>query len=574
MTEKHLLLDRVTRVPREPYKRSAPKRSDALLLDGNEGCSPDGKLLDGLATAGSDILRRYPSVDRVADLLARRFGISADRVVVTGGADDALDRVCRTFLERGCSAVVPVPTFEMLRRFVRVAGGETIEVAWASDFPCDGVIGAVRPDTTLIAIVSPNNPTGGTISREEFMRIASDSSDKVILLDHAYVEYANDDLTDVALTFPNVIVVRTLSKAWGLAGCRVGYALAAAEVAALIRNAGNPYPVSGPSLEIAAAQLEDGSAALESHVNAVRERRAIVAAQLETNGIAVPPSEGNFVFPAFGAKVEFVYQGLQSAGVVTRWFSDRPEIANGLRISLPDSAAGLARLTEALDLVLQPQAILLDLDGVIADVRQSYRQCVIRVAGSYGIAVSPDDIQAEKRAGNANSDWELARRLMAGRGLEVALDEVIERYQALYLGSQSQPGLREQERLLTSLATLESIKGERRLAIVTGRPRAEAVWFLDRFGVGEIVDDLVCFEDGPLKPDPFPVQRALALLGCERAWMVGDTPDDMVAAERCGVLPIGIIAPGDDHDLMSDALDRSGAACVITQLETLIEWLP
>jgi HAD superfamily hydrolase (TIGR01548 family) len=462
----------------------------------------------------------------------------------------------------------------MLRRFVSVAGGETIEVDWSGGFPVEDVINAIRPNTALIVLISPNNPTGRTISPRQFEQIASRASEQVILLDHAYVEYANEDLTSIALNHPNVVVVRTLSKAWGLAGCRVGYALASAEIATVIRNAGNPYPVSGPSLAIAAAQLEQGSAQLEQHIDATRERRLAVTAQLESHGVSVPPSEGNFVFPDFGERVEFLYRSLQAARVMTRWFPQRSEIATGLRISMPDSPEGMHRLTTALDLVLRPQAILLDLDGVIADVRESYGRCVIQVAKSYGVTISVDDIQSEKRAGNANNDWEITHRLISGHGVDVTLDEVIERYQQMYLGAEGVPGLREQEQLLTPKATLQAIKGDRKLAVVTGRPRAEANWFLDRFELSDLTDGLVCMEDGPPKPDPFPVQRALDLLGCERAWMVGDTPDDMVAADRCGVLPLGIVAPGDNRELMFQALERSGAACVITELKTLLGWLP
>src|SRR5207247_4822990 len=108
----------------------------------------------------------------------------------------------------------------------------------------------------LIAVVSPNNPTGAAATAADIRCLAEAAPNAVVLLDHVYVEYADEDLTPAVIDLPNVVVLRTLSKAWGLAGCRIGYAIGSPEIVASLRIAGAPYPVAAPSVALALGRLE------------------------------------------------------------------------------------------------------------------------------------------------------------------------------------------------------------------------------------------------------------------------------------------------------------------------------
>ena len=177
-------------------------------------------------------------------------------------------------------------------------------------------------------------------------------------------------------------------------------------------------------------------------------------------------------------------------------------------------------------------------------------------------------------AGDANNDWVLTQRFMAGQGVDVALDDVIKAYQEVYLGTSTSPGLRESERLLVARDVLASLADRLPLAIVTGRPREEAEWFLEREGLTDLFQAVVCMEDGPLKPDPAPVRAATSRLGVGRACMIGDTPDDIRAAARAGTVPIGVVAPGPDPGASAVALREAGAATVLAAIDDLMELLP
>ena len=571
-----------TWIPRDLYKGPARPEPGVLKLDGNEGNPPPRTLLEDLATADLSQLRDYPDARPLEAEIAERLGVDPARVVVTAGADEALDRVFRAYLAPGRRLVLPVPAFEMMYRFAAVAGGEIDPVPWTSAFPTDDVIAALGDAVSLVAIISPNNPTGRTATASDLERVAEAASKvdsgaafgAMVVLDHAYVEYSDQDLTSIAQRFDNVVTVRTFSKAWGLAGCRVGYAVASPEVATLLRNVGSPFPVAGLSLAAVRAQMSTGEAALAEHVEAVRAGRGRLTETLNRLGIETSPAQGNFVLGDFGARCDFVLNGLNALAVRVRRFPHRPEIRNALRITVPDHTEPLNRLLEALETCLAPEALLFDLDGVIADVEESYRRCILETAETFGVEVTREELATMVLAGDANNDWVLTQRILAGRGVEASLDAVTEAYQEVYLGTSTSPGLRESERLLVARDVLSSLADRLPLAIVTGRPREEAEWFLEKEGLTALFQAVVCMEDGPLKPDPAPVRTASSRLGVERAWMIGDTPDDIRAAAGAGAVPIGVVAPGPDPAASAVALREAGAATVLAAVNDLMELLP
>ncbi len=240
------------RVPRHP----APVD---LHLDGNEGAVPPPDLLDALAARGPDAFRRYPDAAPLAARIAARLGLAAEQVMVTAGADEAIERLCRAVLAPGRALVLPVPSFEMIERYARIAGGEVVAVPWPGGaFPRAAVLDAIAPETALIAVVSPNNPTGAVASAEDLRALSAAAPQAVLLVDLAYGEFADEDLTPAALALPNAVVTRTFSKAWGLAGLRVGYAAGPAEIVGWMRAAGGPYAVASASLALAEALARTG----------------------------------------------------------------------------------------------------------------------------------------------------------------------------------------------------------------------------------------------------------------------------------------------------------------------------
>jgi histidinol-phosphate aminotransferase len=510
---------------------SVPRSSASLdlYLDSNEGPRPEPHLLDGIDPV--ETLRRYPNARPLEVALAARLGLASDRVLVTAGGDDAIDRLCRVWLGPGKRLVLPSPGFEMVARYALATGATVIRVPWGrSAFPVDAVLGITAPD--VIVVTSPNNPTGSVVSAGDLRRLSEGAPHALLLVDLAYAEFAEVDLTDTAASLPNAIVIRTLSKAWGLAGLRVGYAIGAPGQLEQMRAVGPPYAVSGLSLSLARAALERDTS-MRAYVEGVREERVALFGILEALGARPLSSEANFIF----AEVEdplWVRDAVASLGIAIRAFPDRPGLEQAIRVSCPGNRTDLARVASALRCALAPEALLFDMDGVLVDVSRSYRVAIRQTAAAFGVRVTDDDVTREKQKGHANNDWVLTRRLLASAGVEVPQLQVTRAFEEVYQG-----GLWTREVPLVDRDTLAELAARLPLAVVTGRPRRDAERFLGMAGFSEVFEEVVTLEDAPGKPNPAPIRLAMEQLNVERAWMVGDTVDDLNAARAAGIVSLG-----------------------------------
>jgi len=552
-----------------------------LRLDGNEGAWPPERVMAAARNLEAATVRNYPSPRALERALATRYEVDISRVLATAGADDALDRTCRAMLEPGRETIVIDPTFEMIPRYAQIAQATITRVPWPDNtsFPVDEVVAKISETTRHIALVSPNNPTGEVISGDALERIARTAPHALIVLDHAYVEFASEhDLTTLALTLPNVVVVRTMSKAWGMAGLRVGYVLGQPRVIDWLRAVGNPYAVSGPSAALAIARLTSPEDDVLDFITQVREERGVLSDALERIGATPTDSHANFVFARHDDPV-FIRDLMASQGIAVRAWPGAAGREDALRISCPGDADLTTRVIRALE-TLSPQALLLDMDGVMVDVHASYRAAITKTCEKFGVTLGVDEIAQAKRAGNANNDWVLTRNLLANHGVEKSLTEVTQVFEELYQGTEDKPGLKLREVAMIDRELLESLQAKYKLAVVTGRPRNDALDFLEREGLQDLFDVLVCMEDAPAKPSPKPIEIACARLGVERAWMIGDTPDDMRAARAAtsdgevACACFGMLPPStSDSDKASEALLHSGAGRIFSSWDDLLEKL-
>lgn len=572
-----------------PYHVPAAGAPCDLRLDGNEGLGATPALIHALGDLDPELIRRYPSISAVERVLCARHDVSPQHLLVTAGADDALYRAMIALLGPGRALVIATPTFEMIPRYALLAGGTVREVPWPgtdTPYPAEAVIAASQAeDVGVIALVTPNNPTGGHIPPATISAIANAAPRAFVLVDLAYVEFdAHGDPTDALLrAHPNVIVIRTLSKAWGLAGLRVGYALSSsAELITALRASGNPYAVSAASAMIAARRLEQDGDAVAAFVQTAREERALLQELLRGAGAAPTDSEANFAFArlpceADALRMRDMFAGL---GIAIRAFPGRRGLEDSVRMSCPGDALSMARVSDAFA-ALTPDAILLDMDGVMVNVSTSYRAAILEAAASFGVEATTADIHAAKLAGDANNDWIVTHRIVEAAGVTASLAEVTARFEALYQGTDEAPGLWATEQALMDRAWLERLRAATgaRIGIVTGRPRRDAERHLAQHGLTDLIEAMVCMgEASRPKPDGAPVVKAMELLGARTAWMLGDTPDDMRAARaacRAGeraVVPIGVLAPG-DGDVMRAALIATGAGRVlgsVVELDALV----
>ena len=348
---------RLLRGQQRDQRRPSPRPID-LRLDANEGGTFAAEIIGAIA-ADPELLRRYPDTRTLEASIAQRLHLDPDRVIVTAGADDALWRVCSAMLEPGRRAAFCTPTFEMLRRYVRAAGADAIEVPWWSGpLPIEQLIDAGK-NASVVFVVSPNNPTGTVATAEDLKRLRAALPAALLVLDAAYAEFADEDLTQVALALPWTIVTRTLSKSWSAAGLRVGYAIGDSRAIDWLGSVGQPYAVSSISLAFAAALLARGDAASRAYVERVRAERADLTQLLESLGASPVLGQANFVLARF-RDAALVADLLEGLGIAVRRFPTEPGLTDSLRIGCPGDREALNRLTRALQAALRPEALLVE----------------------------------------------------------------------------------------------------------------------------------------------------------------------------------------------------------------------
>lgn len=341
------------------YRPPAPLTPTDLRLNSNEGMLLVTDWLDVVGRLPAEAVSGYPSSASLEATIADAFGLDAAQVLAGTGGDDVVERALRAYLCPGRTIILNDPSFVMLARYAALAGGESITLPWlAGPLPVDDMLAAVDETTAMIVVVSPNNPTGLTATGDDLRRLREGAPSAMLLVDLAYGEFSDEDLTAVALSLPNTIVIRSFSKAWGLAGLRVGWAAGPPDVMENLRAVGHPYPVSAPAAAIVSHVLSHREM-VGDFVVRIRGHRQRLAEVLTACGIEQTPSQANFILARFN-DAAWVRDGLAGLGILVRAFPDVPVLGDRLRMTVPGDPDDLARLCSALETVLRPQRVLID----------------------------------------------------------------------------------------------------------------------------------------------------------------------------------------------------------------------
>ncbi|HRQ76986.1 MAG TPA: histidinol-phosphate transaminase [Gemmatimonadaceae bacterium] len=306
--------------------------------------------LAAVRDAGVDALRDYPrvSADALTSALAARLDIPQRSIVAGCGSDDVIDACLRAFATPGATLAHADPSFSMVPTFARLNGLAPIGVPLRAGGAMD-VDAMLATRAALIYVCSPNNPTGTVTPRDELLRLF-DAAPGVVLLDEAYGEFTDaHDLRAEAARRENVLVTRTFSKAWGLAGLRVGYGVGGAALVAAVTKARGPYKVNALAERAAAAAVMVDDAWMRNVATETRAQRDRLAAALRARaGLRVWASEGNFVFAALDESATAVAERFRLLGIGVRAFSGLRGIGEALRIGAAPPAE-TDRVIAALD---------------------------------------------------------------------------------------------------------------------------------------------------------------------------------------------------------------------------------
>ena len=291
---------------------------------------------------------RYPSV-YATDLkraLAAHFGVEVENVTTGAGSDDMIDSAFRAFCEPGDVIAHPVPTFGVIPAFARMNAAQPVAVPLGDDFALDADA-LLATGAASIYLCRPNNPTGNAFDRAAMLRVMAEARG-VVLIDEAYADFADDDLLGDAIASERAIVLRTLSKAWGLAGLRLGVAVGPAPLIAEVEKSRGPFKVGGPAEAAAVAALRNDAGWVADCIAEVRANRARLEAALKLRGCRVWPSAANFLLVGAPGGARDLAARLRSAGVQVRPFNDLPAAGDAIRVGIGPWPM-MERFLEALD---------------------------------------------------------------------------------------------------------------------------------------------------------------------------------------------------------------------------------
>jgi len=309
---------------------------DALRLDFNENtfaCSPKVREALGRVSAGS--LTRYPEREPIEAIIAAHLGVAAQQVALTNGVDEAIHVLFGAFLEAGDELLLPVPTYTMYEVYVSATDARAVTVQAADDlkFPYERLLAAITPRTKIIAIANPNSPSGSIATREQLLEIARRAPHAVLLVDEAYFHFHGETVMDLVGVVPNLMVARTFSKAYGLAGLRLGLLAGPVELMRWVRRVLSPYSVNSLALACLPAALDDATY-LDWYVDEVIAARAEFESALDEAEVPRWFSRANFILVEIGPQhTEFV-RLMKAAGVLVRDRSGDPGCDGRVRITI------------------------------------------------------------------------------------------------------------------------------------------------------------------------------------------------------------------------------------------------
>ena len=315
-----------------------------IKLNTNENpFPPSPRVMEAIRSLDPERLRRYPSpmADGFRTTAARVLGVKPEMILAGNGSDEILAMAVRTFLGPGDVLAYPTPTYSLYPALAEMSEVKVAEVAWAPEWKLP-IEALVHSGARGVFFANPNAPSGTLVSPEE-VRVLAARFEGVVLVDEAYVDFADTHCLGLLATCPNVIISRTFSKGYSLAGLRFGYAVAAPELIAAMAKVKDSYNCDALSVTAATAALEDQEHARRAW-ELVRAERARLSSELSGRGWKVIPSQANFLLATCpGGDGGAMYRGLKAKGILVRYF-DKPGLADKVRITIGTPAQNDALL--------------------------------------------------------------------------------------------------------------------------------------------------------------------------------------------------------------------------------------
>lgn len=559
-----------------PYRVPTTVRKDKIKLDLNEnafGCS--SRVIELLRNLNQEDVVCYPEYAEyqlLKNKIAIYLGIKPENILLTNGADDAIRCVMEAYIEKGDRVIMPTPSFATYEIWSKIKGAKIIEYLYNKNFsfPIKKLLRLLTKNTQMVIIISPNSVLGVSIKKDELIKVLKKATCSIVVLDETYYHFSNKTFVKLIRYFRNLVVIQTFSKAFGLAGLRLGFIISNEENIGVLEKVVLPYPVSSLAVRAGCVALEDKKFIKKVIIrNRIEKEFMFNSLKNLTNNVYM--TDANFLYVNFGKWNDKIYQRLAENGILVRKIEYFPSTEGSLRITVGQHNQNLI-LLETLEKIIPPDAIIFDMDGVLVDVSTSYMLAIKKTAEYFlKKSISLKEIWEYKTKEGYNNDWDATQAILLSHGVNIDKKEIIDIFQQFYLGNKFDR-LIKNEKLLLSRNTIQKLKKYYKLGIVTGRPFEEAYYTLRRFDITDLFDVVITMKDmkGKYKPDPYGIKLAIKKLNVKRAVYVGNSIDDIKSAIYAGVTPIGVISYNPYSRKIKKEFNKLGAKCIINSINDIL----
>lgn len=502
-------------------------------------------------------LWKYPNRKKVEGLIADQLNAKSDNVFLSNGGDESIELLFKLCKLKNQSVLVPMPAFSQYTHQLKVWEIDHTIVDCREDLSIN--INSIKKNLKTnqwLVLTRPNNPTGECIAQSTLRELINyvKSINAFVFLDEAYIEfYCENNDSNYALEYEHVVSLRTFSKAYGLAGARLGYLLGNKDLINQFKRIAMPFNVNTISLQLATMALKN-STEMKNYCKKIAQNRQVVFDFLQSCAIEVLDGKGNFLL----LKIKPIIQKLLISFLRKNTIQIKTQIndlPNWIRITIPEN---IQLLLSALQTILQPEIIGFDMDGVLIDTSKSYDKCIIATVKHFTKSkVDNIDIGKLREKGGYNNDWDLTQGLIKQLKFDIPLPSIISTFQSYY------QIYKNNETVLLSKNSL--FENDKITAIITGRPAAEALAGVKKI---HITPDFIISADDvkQQKPSPEGINWLKTTSKKTHMWFCGDTVDDMQAGVASNCVCIGI-------GKNSANLIQAGADIVLTNINQLEELL-
>lgn len=513
---------------------------------------------------------RYPEYTDLVNKVAGMYDLRPENVILTNGSDEGIMVVCNTFIEPNeDSAVVSRPCFTVIPHSLKLSGATVVSVDVLPDlsFDLDGIESALKKGPKIAFFATPENPTGAQIPAEVIEGWCKNYPDTLIVIDEAYSEFAGTTVLPLIDKYSNLLVLKTFSKAWALAGLRLGCVFGQPRLIEYLKIVTPVFSVNNAAVWTA-LKLIDRRDDVDAYVKQVNERKQQLVKALAERNFEVVDGAGNAVLLSMGFLASKFCEFCKTEKVLVRNRSrqvfpspDYDPMWGRVRVSIGTDEEQ-ARFLACVDKFQSSYGVIFDLDGTLVDTSASFDETVAQMVERYsGKPLAKDELKRLREEGGYNDDWVASLELLKRRGVSMSMREFSPEATKLYLSLAPKT-----ERLLMAQEALKKLAARYPIFIVTGRTRGEydPIW-------GERLNPLFkrvyCLDDVPglgPKPSPDYINRNLEDFKLKFGIYIGNSVDDMQAAQAAGIDRIAI-----NTSASESALSEAGAQMIIKDMSEL-----